>query len=861
MPTADAWTPSLAGVGGDQNAPVAHGHAQAPAFRFGSTVVLPAQRQLWVDGRRASIGERAFDVLLVLIGQRGRPVSKDELLDAIWPDQAVEDGNLHVHVSALRRLLGADAIATVRGRGYQFTAVMKARVDGAAAPAPQTTLVGRTALMATWAPLLRQQRLLTLVGPGGVGKTALAHALASAGSSGEPIVWVDLAAIERPDHVPAALAQALRVPGAAAPAELADALHAQRALVVLDNAEHVLAAASELVTELLARAPQLRLLVTTRERLGHPQETLLAVPCLELPASTQSHDAMDAGAVALFAVRASAADPHFALTPANLRAVAEICQRLDGLPLALELAAARVPLLGLQGLLDSLDERLHVLRAGTVPRRAAHHSLQDLLGWSYGLLGNDEQATLRALSVMAGSFSLDTAAEVAQVPGQARGQFIERFDALLRKSLIQPDAAEPLRWRLLQTTRLFALDALKRHGEEEHRRRLHAQALARQIEAQDDNWLCSARTEADIDHAIELDLDNLCAALDWACAQPGDADRSLAARLLSALWRPLFGLGLRARARGWVDATAPLLAAEAPLALQARLNLLSTALPPTGRQGAALQQAAAERAAASFDTLSDRQRRSFASGRAAMWAARQGDAAAALAWLQAAAEALHPDDIPRVRAWPVYLQALLYVWHTIGAAPRPEVVQELLDDLAAAGDLQCRQAYTLRILFAEILLREGCHLEARDALRSIRDDALASPHDHIRLSCCPHDTVALAEIACGDLAAAAASIHASLADSERADLWVEVTVPLAWYLAARGRCRSAMELMAGTDAWLAARAEHLDQLHAWARREAMALLRRACTEDDIGRWRSQGAAWGPDGLKRRLAARDPRYVP
>lgn len=450
--------------------------------RIGRAVVDPRARKLLVDGRPARVGSRAFDVLMLLVAERDRVVTKDEILQAVWPNLVVEENNLQVQVAALRRALGPEAIVTVSGRGYRLgvpvheveaTAPLAAADHAAAstsAPAPAPTaptprpepvaalignlprpaspLVGRGAELMRGEALLAGAALLTLTGPGGIGKTRLALELArrSAGPRFADGVWfVELAALgDAADLVPA-VAQVLGLTGraSASATSLADALAMRALLLVLDNCEHLREPVAALATALLAAAPGLRLIATTQQPLHVEGECLFAIGGLALPAQAGLDAARASGAVALFVQRASAAMPGFRLDADSATPVADICRRLDGVALAIEMAAARVPLLGVQGVRERLgrsldatltatatatattagggmaidanasnetnpvrDERLRMLTTGAHDADARHRTLRATLEWSLNLLEPGERRLLRRLGVFPGSFGL-----------------------------------------------------------------------------------------------------------------------------------------------------------------------------------------------------------------------------------------------------------------------------------------------------------------------------------------------------------------------------------------------------------------------------------------------------------------------
>ena len=348
------------------------------SLRFGRVEMRPRERQLLVEGRAAGVGARAFDVLLALVERRDRLVTKSELLDLVWPGLVVEENNVQVQISTLRKLLGPQAIATIPGRGYQFTAVLDGDAAHSTVAGPQSSmaaashsraptvrrtnlptelpiLYGRDDELRALRSLLPEHRLVTIVGAGGIGKSRLAQAIAHASVQQWPHgVWtVELAGLSEPTRLPNAVAGALgfeiirarpRRSKSWLPASLP-----RTTLLVLDNCEHLLDAIVGLVEAVLRAAPGVTLLATSQEPLRMPGEQQFRVGPLAVPQETEARGAREFGAVALLEARVRAVDPGFALNEENAKLAIEICRRLDGLPLAIELAAARVPALGLRG--------------------------------------------------------------------------------------------------------------------------------------------------------------------------------------------------------------------------------------------------------------------------------------------------------------------------------------------------------------------------------------------------------------------------------------------------------------------------------------------------------------------------------
>ena len=551
-------------------------------FRFGTVEVQPATQQLVIDGVPAALGARAFDLLLALIERRERLVAKHELLDIVWRGQVVEEGNLHVQVSTLRKLLGPAAITTIPGRGYRFVAALEADkgANGADAtpadvqvqadpsapepapavpPAPgnlgahRQPLLGRATELQALLALVQAQRLVTLVGAAGMGKTALAQAAAQALRTRwrHGVWWVDLANVSEAALLPQAVAQALRIARPAGPEQgfqglssehLASVLASMSLLLVLDNCEHLVDAASALAERIVNHASGVHVLATSQELLNVPGEALFKLAPLALPAADLSPQFPESpeslaragqyGAIQLFVERARAADGRFALSADNVQAVTHICRRLDGLPLAIELAAARVRLLGVQGLLAKLDERFRVLTGGARTAMRRHQTLRAAIDWSHGLLSANEEVVFRRLGVFVGGFALELAQGVAQDEHIDAWAVLDALGGLVDKSLVSAavidaaEGAEPPRYSLLETTRAYALEMLAAAGETDAWMARHAQVVCALFERMEE----ARRGEQGTISTVELlrhtapELDNARAALAWAGRGLGNSE-------------------------------------------------------------------------------------------------------------------------------------------------------------------------------------------------------------------------------------------------------------------------------------------------------------------------------------------------
>lgn len=532
-------------------------------YRFGPFELEPDERRLLAGQRPVRLGPHAFDLLLTLVDRAGHLVTKDELFEQVWGKVVVEENTLQAHVSALRKVLGPAAIATVPGRGYRFALdVTRDQPLRAAArhnlPQAVTSFIGRDREIAEVRKWLAATRLLTLSGAGGCGKTRLA--LQVAGTVPEPhpdgIWFVELAPLGDPSLVPQALAKALGIaeqPGKDLVKTLAESLASRRLLLVLDNAEHLLEACARLADDLLRRCAGLSLLVTSRERLGIDGELVYRVPSLSVPQArpdASCEEVLDCEAARLLIDRARLQQPGFEVRDKDAAALASICRRLDGIALAIELAAPWVRVMPMEELARRLDDRFGVLTGGSRVALPRHRTLRSLIDWSHDLLGEPEKAVLRRMSVFAGGCTLEAAERVCGGEDVERAQVLDLLASLHDKSLVTAETqGEETRFGLLETMRHYAQDRLRESGEEEAVRDRHLQFFLAQAgrltdPAQTDSQLQAKLLQLDREH------DNIRAALAWCEAAPSRSVQGLAlAGQLHWFWRMRGHYG---EAQGWI---------------------------------------------------------------------------------------------------------------------------------------------------------------------------------------------------------------------------------------------------------------------------------------------------------------------
>jgi predicted ATPase/DNA-binding winged helix-turn-helix (wHTH) protein len=518
-------------------------------YRFGM-FELSARRQVLISaGAPVRVGSRALIILTVLVEAAGDLVTREKLIAAAWPTTFVDDSNLKVNVANLRRALetvdpGQDYIATVPGRGYRFIASVQRIPTGVSGLPPKIPLIGRADDLAAVQELLSKNPVVTIAGPGGIGKTVLAtaaaHTMAAHFSGG--VIFADLAKISEPLFIAAALALALelRTVGEDPLAEVIHSLDGQRKLLVIDNCEHLLPSVASVIDRLSVRLEDVRILATSREPLRIRDEHVYRLNPLNSDprSSPTSSEAWAYPAVELFVTRAFERTG-YQLSDTDAPHVAEICRRLDGIPLAIELAATRIGALTPARLLEMLDDRFKILAYGSgckAPLR--QQTLHATLDWSHSLLSDSEASFVRALSVFTGEFGVEGA--IALLSDDAPPDTaVDMLSSLAAKSFLVIDWQESVvTYRLLDTMRAYLLERLRFSEEENDARHRHAIFMCALLERAG----TPVATVATRDRRAKFGrwLEDLRAALAWTLNSEQDA--TLGIRLAVAalpLWSEL----------------------------------------------------------------------------------------------------------------------------------------------------------------------------------------------------------------------------------------------------------------------------------------------------------------------------------
>jgi predicted ATPase/DNA-binding winged helix-turn-helix (wHTH) protein len=544
-----------------------------PIYASGDCEIDIARRELRVGGASVPVGGRAFEIIEVLAKSAGELVTKDELMGRIWPGAIVLDNTLQVHAAAVRKALGPyrNLLKTETSRGYRLLGNWTVRPHDAARPPrglqpiagsgetpasnfPETVtrLVGRAAAIARLRDLMSAYRMVTLTGPGGIGKSALGIKVARRVLRDFPDGgWlVELASLSDPALVSATVAGVLGLRLGSiniVPEAVALAIGEKKLLLVLDNCEHLIGAVAPLAETLLARCPNVTIQATSREILRIQGEQVYRVPSLDVPAVDEmgAKGILEHSAPELFIARAGQLDTDFASDPGNLAMIAAICRQLDGIPLAIEFAAARAVALGLGHVAANLGGRLALLTVGRRTALPRHQTLRATLDWSYRLLSDAERALLNCLAIHAGPFSLQAARAVV---GEAGGDIEGGIADLVDKSLVIKTAGlETTEFRLLETTRVYARDRLTESGALAEIARRHALFLLGLLgDPEQERRSQSAGADQAV---LRRRANEVHAALEWAFSPIGDREIGVALTLAAVpLWFGLFHVSV-ARAR------------------------------------------------------------------------------------------------------------------------------------------------------------------------------------------------------------------------------------------------------------------------------------------------------------------------
>jgi predicted ATPase/DNA-binding winged helix-turn-helix (wHTH) protein len=506
------------------------------------------RRELRSHGIPVSLGARAFEVLEALLQSSPLLVTKSELISRVWPNVIVGENTLHVHVSAIRKAFGSDRglLNTASGRGYRLTGdwvfqskhmVAAEEVAPAASPAVEAVqnnfpvrmsgLIGRTGALRKLKDVLSAYRAVTLTGMGGIGKTSLALEAArdELASFGGDVWLVELGALVDPSLVPSTVAAILGIElgrDEISPLAVARAIGRRKLLLVLDNCEHLIDSAAKLVETIVHLCPGTTVLATSREPLRIGGEYCLRVPALDIPSSqAQARELLEHSSVQLFLSRVQCFHTEFLPREEDLQTIASICRRLDGIPLAIEFAAARAAALGLEQVRLGLDDRFSMLAGGNRTALPRHRALRATLDWSYHLLPEAERQVLHHLAVFPAGFSLEAVSAVVGKPEKEICCIEECVANLVSKSLVVLEGhGGASRWRLLETTRAYALQKLIESSELSSAFRRHAEFF------RDVYTVVTSPTRAGAEGGgmtrSVLEVDNARAALDWAFSREGD---------------------------------------------------------------------------------------------------------------------------------------------------------------------------------------------------------------------------------------------------------------------------------------------------------------------------------------------------
>jgi predicted ATPase/class 3 adenylate cyclase len=781
---------------------------------------------------------------LLAIGHGGQVlisgVTSDQVLDALPERATLADMGSH----RLKDLSRPEQVYQLIAPGLrrEFPALRSLGQFPNNLPLESTPFVGRDDEVAEVAALLAAHRIVTLVGSGGVGKTRVSlHVAAQVLEQYRDGVWVvELAPLSEGGFIPEAIAAALaiRLSSSVDPlSSLVASLRPLRALVVLDNCEHLVADAAAVAAAIVRACPGVAVLATSRQGLGVSGEAVYRMPSLPVPppeeAAITAAEARSYAAVDLFVTRAEAADSRFAFTDENAPIVAEICRRLDGIALAIELAAARIKVLSPSQLRRRLGERFRVLTGGSRDALPRQQTLHAMITWSYDLLAENERALLNRLAIFSGGWTIEAAEAVASGDGIDEAEVCDLLSSLVDKSLVSTELGDrEVRYRLLESTRSYALEKLVASGEHTELARRHARWAAEFVEAAEELHPKTAR--AQWLPALELELDNARSAMTWALGESGDP--VLAARIATAL-RPLWNdAGFIGEGRRWLLAAVERVDDLADPRAVARL-WHAMAFFSVGKQ----RVEAGERALDLSQRFESPLRVAACWGILAEGYRMVGRVDEAEAAIDRALALYRQHGKTRSKAYAVALDSRALLLHALGRVDEARALYtEAIALYESLGDDE--RAMTPRMYMADLEFRAG---NVRDALR-FATDAIAYFHDrrNVIREANARANAAAYRLALGEFDAAEEEARASLLLCEQLQSAQMIAVAiehLASVAAARGEMRRAARLSGYIDSWY--RRESLER--EWTEQQCyerlVDALRANVTEVELQRHRADGA--------------------
>lgn len=814
-------------------------------LKFPDFEIHKARRQVRIDGEPVPLGARAFDLLMLLVEQRERVVTKAEIFALIWPGQVVEDNNLTVQVSALRKSLGSEAIATITGRGYRFVAQPEQGRVGvskhAAGNLPLRTLpvYGRERELAELSQAHQTQPCVTLCGLAGVGKTTLAiwaaRQMVTSRQYAHGVWQIELATVLDPDQLVQAVCVAIGLqvnPREVPLAQCLAQLRHRELLLLLDNCEHLAGDVASFVDTVIREAPQVHVLATSQEPLRLPGERIIRLNPLEVPPTPDARDAVDYGAVRMLLERVRVAmGGSFEPNAQDLVDLVEICRQLDGVPLALEFAAARVPVLGLGGVRSRLYDRLRLFSRGPRTAPSRHSSLQAALEWSHQLLPPAAQQLLHQLAIFPGGFSLQGAELLVGPEGGA--DLIEQLDILVERSLITRKPGTRPRYRMLETTRAFALDAFDASvdGVDWNSRFAHAMGQLCMNAARDRDSIL-----------MWEEVPNARAALAWSLAAPDH--EQVAITIATFISVGLGAAGATGEALEHLKRVQPLVDARCPTMLAARFWHWYGRVGSEGRMPVSISVEAMLKADALFESLGEHRHRHSCRRHLAEVELEAGHPERAEGHLRIALEleqggAPEADRMRRLRVESRLADARcqfdLALRHAQAALELAEALGVKRYRLLLRADMAWTQ---LQMGRAEAAVEGGLEL------LQYLDDSIRQGQARGRVL----SGLTAALVAAGQIERAVRSAADSLTALRQANLLRARSEVFAWVAAATGAVHAAAQLIGAGETFANQSENERDPISKMARHRALALIEATFGDADLQYWLAQGRGLGDAGL-------------